>query len=322
MSVLMIVVSAALMGEHPAFVFAFIVSGILAHSIGQSLARAQKSGKALKDERDFLEIKVRTRTRAFRQAEQEKISQLYRLADFGRLSSGIFHDLINPLTAISLNLEQIKRSDAGAKNTEAEGAADQGVLRTKSYLHQALLAAHKMEDLITGVKKQIQKEAGPTTFVLNKEIAEIIQILAYKTRRADVRIDFRMTEEMAFTGDAVKFGQIIINLLSNAIEASENLPKTRDIEIGMKKHEDNITITVKDYGSGISPENIDRIFEPYFSTKKKSGQGLGIGLALTKNIVEEAFGGTISVSSQLGNGSIFVVSLPHRDIAAPLSNSP
>jgi len=111
--------------------------------IGRALKRARASEAELRQERDSLEIKVIQRTAQLRQAETEKIDQLYRLAEFGRLSSGIFHDLLNPLTAVSLNLEQIK-----------ETTTDK-ILTAKSHLSQAILATHKMEGLIAGIKKQI-----------------------------------------------------------------------------------------------------------------------------------------------------------------------
>jgi len=284
------------------------IAWLFAHGINQSLARAKNSEEALKKERDSLEIKVKERTQELRQAEQEKINQLYRLAEFGRLSSGVFHDLINPLTAVSLNLEQV------AGEAESPKPDNQGISQAKSYLRQALLAAHKMENLIAGVKRQIQKESGPTTFTPSKEITEIIQILAFKARRANVKIDLTGEEELNFTGDAVKFGQIIINLLANAIDASENSPAAQEIKINLTQGDDRIIITISDQGSGIAPENIDKIFEPFFSTKKKSGQGLGIGLATTKDIVEKNFGGTVGVISELGAGSLFTVSLPFNSI--------
>jgi signal transduction histidine kinase len=236
--------------------------------------------------------------------KQEAISQLYRLAELGRLSSGIFHDLINPLTAVSLNLEQIK------KETDGQSAPDEDISRAKSYLDQALLAAHKMEGLMTGVKKQIQKEGGIIAFNPNLEIKEIIQILAYKARRANVRIEFIETENLTFTGDAVKFGQIIINLLTNAIDASENNRQEQLVIIILEQKDNEIIITIQDQGIGIIPENINKIFEPYFSTKKKNNQGLGIGLALTKNIIEKTFQGIIKVTSQVGVGTSFIVILP------------
>jgi signal transduction histidine kinase len=287
-----------------------VVAWLFCRGINKALLRAQKSEKELKQERDSLEIKVAERTQQLRQTEAEKINQLYRLAEFGRLSSGIFHDLINPLTAVSLNLEQIR------------GEAVNKISSAKSYLSQALLATHKMEGLIAGIKKQIQQESNLTTFSTGEEIEQIIQILAYKARRANVSIDFREEVKIKLYGDAIKFGQIISNLLANAIEASEinesqvgiNREPTdindRKVKIILEKQRDMAIISVSDQGHGISPEHIDKIFEPFFSTKKENGRGLGLGLASAKNITEKDFSGTIIVSSQLGQGSLFTVTLP------------
>jgi two-component system NtrC family sensor kinase len=254
-----------------------------------------------------LEIKVVERTQQLRQTEAEKINQLYRLAEFGRLSSGIFHDLINPLTAISLNLEQIKDE---TKNK---------ISSTKSYLGQALLATHKMEGLIAGIKKQIQQESHLMIFSASEEIEQIIQILAYKARRANVSIDFQKKAEIKLYGDAIKFGQIISNLLANAIEASEIYDgqadtNGREVKIILVSRDNTAVISVSDQGQGINSENIKKIFEPFFSTKKESGRGLGLGLASAKNITEKNFSGQIAVSSQLGRGSLFTVTLPLKPI--------
>ncbi len=85
-----------------------VIVWIFDNGLNKALRRAHISEVALKQERNDLEIKVIERTAQLRELEAEKIEQLYRLAEFGRLSSGVFHDLINPLTAVSLNLEQIK----------------------------------------------------------------------------------------------------------------------------------------------------------------------------------------------------------------------
>ena len=285
------------------------VAWLFCKEIKRALDRARKSEAELRQERDSLEIRVIERTQQLHQAETEKISQLYRLAEFGRLSSGIFHDLINPLTAVSLNLEQI-RDETASKISDA-----------KSYLGQALLATRKMEGLIASIKKQIQQESNLTEFSVNEEIKQITQILAYKARRAQVQIDFLSSAETKLYGDAVKFGQIVINLLANAIEAStesaSGLKNTtiKKITVELALQENKIIITVSDQGAGIAPADLPKIFEPFFSTKKTplaDGGGLGIGLASTKNIVENDFGGTITVASQPGQGSCFVVSLPKK----------
>jgi len=277
---------------------------LFAHGISQSLLRAKRSEKALKEEMDSLEIKIIQRTKELRMAEQEKINQLYRLAEFGKLSSGIFHDLMNPLTAVSLNLEHIKNE---SKN-DIQDSKD--ILRAKTYLNQAMIAANKMNGLISGVRKQIQKESNSVPFMLNKEIEEIIQILSYKANRANIKIIFTNNYNLMLVGDPVKFGQVIINLLANAIDANEDYAEIKNIKINLEKKEDNIIITVQDRGVGINPSYINKIFEPYFSTKSKTGQGFGIGLSLTKDIVEKTFKGHINVISNHNVGTIFTVILP------------
>jgi len=284
-----------------------IIAWFFARENNRALTKAHNSEQALRQERDSLEIKVATRTQQLRQAEAEKINQLYRLAEFGRLSSGIFHDLINPLTAVSLNLEQIK-SDT-----------DNKIINTKSYLSQALSATHKMEGLIGCIKKQIQRQNSYTSFNVNEEIEQIIEILTYKSRQAQSKINFISNNNVYLYGDAVKFGQIIMNLIANSIEAGEEEKnnKEKEILIELKQTEKQIIITVADEGDGISPENLTKIFAPFFSTKSTAGRGLGLGLSSTKNIVEKDFDGIITVSSELGQGSQFTISLPRHNINTP-----
>lgn len=275
-----------------------VIVWIFDSGLNRALRRARLSETALKQERDSLEITVTERTAKIREMEMEKISQLYRLAEFGRLSSGVFHDLINPLTAVSLNLEQVK-NDAGAKLTDA-----------KDCLNQAILASHKMEDLIACIKKSIRAENIKINFLPQIEIESVINILGYKARQANVKISFSGISNLHIYGDPVKFSQIIINLVANGIDAysAKEMADTKIIDISMEKQTDFLIIKVSDYGIGILPENINKIFQPFFSTKKNNG--LGLGLASTKTIIEKEFLGSISVSSQLNKKTTFVVSLP------------
>lgn len=287
------------------FIIAIIV-WLFCREIKKALIKVRSSEAELKLERDSLEIKVIERTTQIKLMENEKINQLYRLAEFGRLSSGIFHDLINPLTAVSLNLEQVR----------IEG--EEKLLSAKSYLSQAILATHKMEGLITSIKKQIQKEGSITLFSVNEEIRQIIQILAYKTRKANIIINFSDSLEFDLYGDPIKFGQIISNILANAIDACENNNEKTDkkinliIYISIRRIDNYLNIIIGDPGCGIEPININRIFEPFFSTKTKEGRGLGLGLASTKNIIENNFKGTIAVESKMYNGTKFIINLPYE----------
>jgi len=283
------------------------IAHLFAREIKRALDRARASERALRQERDLLEQRVADRTKQLRQAHSEKLTQLYRLAALGRLSSGIFHDLINPLTAISLNLEMIK---------DKSGQKLGGV---QSSLRQAIMATQKMEGLITSIKKQVKKDGKITTCSVNEEIRDAVEILAYKARKAGVTIKIKAQEELKLPGCQIKLNQIIMNLLSNAIEASSESIKTnqsKDILVSALARDDNIEIRVSDSGNGILPSDLPLIFQPFFSTKKnneKSSSNLGLGLSSVKEIVEKHFDGKITVYSQDGKGSEFIIELPKNN---------
>jgi len=280
------------------------VTWLFSREISRALVRARRSEWALKEERDNLEIKVIERTAQVKEMEKEKINQLYRLAEFGRLSSGIFHDLINPLTAVSLNLEQIQ-------NSQKHELSD-----AKTCLDQAIIASRKMEDLIISIKKQIQKESSLTTFSINNEIKQIIQLLGYKARKAEIEISFQSKNIIIIYGDPIKFNQIMTNLICNAIESYETkiLGEETDkiIKIELAENEKEIILEIIDHGSGIAPENINKIFQPFFSTKIENGRGLGLGLSSSKNLIEKDFNGSINISSVLNKETRFSVTFPKK----------
>jgi len=289
--------------------FIAAIAQFFCHELEKSLRRARLSEAALRRERDQLEIRIAERTEQLRRANLEKINQLYRLATFGQLSSGIFHDLLNPLTAISLNLELI------------EGDIKNKITSAKTNLRQAILAANKMGGLISGIRKQLQADNRSVSFFINDEIKDITEILAYKARQAGIIVDIAIQERIKMNDCPVKFSQIIMNLVANAIEASvdtANRSSNGNNVVNISAivwQKNSIIIKVKDSGAGISQENIEKIFEPFFSTKNhdKVASGinnLGLGLASVKDIVENHFQGTIDVTSLLGHGSEFRVTLP------------
>lgn len=275
------------------------ISWLSNREIENSLARALESEKNLKIERNNLEITVRKRTQELQKMQLDKIGQLYRLAEFGRISSGIFHDLINPLTAVSLNLEQINKSQEHSE--------------TSDRIEQAVTAAKRMETLITSVKKQLKQEECKKQFSLSKEIKSMLEFSKYRALKNKIEIKFRYQEEIEMFGDPLKFSQIIFNLVANSLDALENYKqeeKRINIKLGLRNNGD-IFLIVKDNGPGIKNEIIQKIFEPFFSTK--NGKGLGLGLSSIKHLVEKEFGGTISVKNLSEGGCAFTVLLPKTD---------
>lgn len=274
---------------------------LFCRGLTRSLKRAHRSEELLQEERDSLEIKVEARTRELRELEAEKISRLYRFAEFGRLSSGIFHDLMNPLMAVSLNLENM--------NEAAKHPGVNQIVNARQSLEEALIASRRMGGLITSIRKQIARESSLKLFSPKEEISQIIRILGYKARKAGVEINFLPSSEGQLQGDPAKFGQIVANLVANAIEASEKQGNGR-VTITLKEKDKKLALKVEDNGSGIKEEDQGHIFEAFFSTKSAAGQGLGLGLSSTKNMVEKDFKGTIAFQSEPGQGTNFTVYLP------------
>ena len=267
--------------------------------IEKSLRRARKSEAQLKEERDTLEIRVEERTRELRQTEMEKMSQAYRFVEFGRLAGGIFHDLVNPLAALSLNIDRIA-------DTSGRSALSQDVARAKR-------AAAHMQELMESMRKHLSREGSTELFAVKEVLRETCQMLTSYAKARRVRILVCAAVPSHIYGDPVAFAQVMTNLVSNAIHAYESGAKdgARDVSMELDSTNEGVYVRVRDEGSGIAPENLPLIFEPFFTTS--ASKGIGIGLSLAKRIVEKGFGGTLSVDSEVGKGSTFTVYLPIRE---------
>ncbi len=259
--------------------------------INRSLKRARKSEKALKLQKENLEKTVAKRTKEIKIIQKEKIIALYQMAEFGQLSAGMFHDLANPLTAVSLNLEQIKTNSLN-KNPDC--------------LKQALVAANKMSDFMNNIKKQIQHEDKLETFNINQEIFDCIEILDYKARINKIEIKLLdKNKKIYLFGLKIKFNQVILNLISNAIDSYLDIDKEKKIIIIKTILNTNyLIIEVKDFGQGIKSKNQHKIFEPFFTTKMAKKKGIGIGLYSSLHIARHCFEGNLKLHGKWGKGTL------------------
>jgi signal transduction histidine kinase len=269
-----------------------IVAWLYNREIERSLRRARASERALKEERDLLEIKVIERTDELRKTQFEKVQQLNRLAELGQLSSGLFHDIFNLLNAVSLRT-----------NDETDPA-----------LASAFDTTKQIQGFMQAVRKQIRGACEKESFSLIQGIEHAIQLVNYQANKERIRIVFRHEpRDIAHYSAPFKFQEIVMNLLLNAIESYENIGDTdsrvRVIDISIKEKAGMATLRVADNGCGMAPGVRDRLFEPFFTTKDAE-KGIGIGLATIKNIIEKDFSGTITVESQQGFGSAFTVTFP------------
>jgi len=268
------------------------VSWLSNRELERSLKRARRSEAALKKERDQLEVTVEKRTNALRQAQVENMLEVSRFAEWGRLASGIFHDLVNPLTAVSLNLEQL----GSAEDSET--------------LRRAIEGTKTMERFLVSARKQIRDQKELTSFSLIAETQEVLNILSHKAAKFQVKLTLEGNPDIKTTASAVGFYQVLSNLVSNAIEAYDGMDKAdrREVVVRIAGTGQEATISVQDWGKGIKTEDLAHIFDLFFSTK--AGKGTGIGLLTTKEVVTRQLGGTIAVESEVGKGTVFTVKFP------------
>ena len=279
-----------------------IVSWLSSREIEKSLKRARSSEKELRAERDSLEVTIAERTKDLEIAQSEKMSQLYRFAEFGRLSSGLFHDLINPLTSVALNLSNIKES------------VHPDVRIVKEDLHRAVIASEKIDGLINVIGNQIRSEAAITLFSVEKTIRDVFKLFSHKSLVSNIPLIFSGDKDITIHGNYHKFQQIITNLISNAFDSYNqynSLPKNLPITVHASILNNHIHITISDHGHGISEEVLPRIFDPFFSTKPTS-RGMGLGLSMVKTIVTDDFNGAISVESKIQTGTTFTIIIPEH----------
>ena len=229
--------------------------------------------------------------------ELEHLSQIYLFAEFGKLTSGLFHDLVSPLTAISLQIEELKIQHNHPK-------------RIQNLVDQAFHATKHLETFLKNIRKQIQNQEEKETFSLSDEIAQALLIVAHQAEKLHIRITTHLPNMSLFFGNPIKFNQMVVNLLTNAIDASEELSGEKRIELHLELHKNQWELRVIDFGVGIPDNQKQYIFDPLFTTKKSS-KGVGIGLCIVKYKIEKEFGGTIELRDSIPQGTTFILTFPH-----------
>jgi signal transduction histidine kinase len=263
----------------------------------RSLKRARASEAALQRERDNLEVKVAERTRALEELQLARLLELQPFVEFGRIGASLVHEIANPLTAATLNLEELSRG------------------QHSELVRQVQRNLHHLERYLIAARKQIKRESDLKLFSVSAELRQIVHLLDNRARQAAVVLDLHKVPNLKLYGDVVKFDQLVANILANAVDASEKVsdPVRRRVTVAVAARGKTVKITITDHGAGISDAAAEHLFEPFYSTKPLARSGLGIGLALVKQYVEHDFKGSITVSSSPAKGTTFTLRLRGQD---------
>lgn len=266
--------------------------------------------QSLREARDTLEHRVRERTQALLGANvllrteieqhrhtQDELVQTAKLAVLGELSAGINHELNQPMTAIR----------AYADNAQQFLSLDR-TERVQENLQEIAGLTERMANIIAPLKVFSRKSSGQAEPVSLKEVRKgAMSILYGQLQSEQVAVEWpERFDELLVMGDMVRLEQVMVNLLSNAIQAMKDCSDKR-IEIGCQVDGDQVCLSIRDHGPGIDPGELSKVFEPFFTTKS-AGEGLGLGLSISHRIVD-SLGGRLIAANYPSGGACFRLSL-------------
>jgi two-component system NtrC family sensor kinase len=223
----------------------------------------------------------------------EQLANNEKMAELGRLSVGIVHELNSPLSVIASAVQLILREE-GVPSFARE------------MLERIDTEIHRLSQFTKGVLSFARNGDEPEADV-NQVLREVMTFLRYEARKRSITVIEELDYDvLPVSADRNRLKQIFINLIMNAFQAmgqggallvSTSMPNDRTVRI-----------QIADTGEGIPPERLERIFDPFYTTKKE-GEGTGLGLYIVSKMVE-LMAGSIDVTSMVGEGTTFTLLLP------------
>jgi len=256
---------------------------------------------------DDLSAKVQERSRQLVRSE--------RLAGVGFLAAGLAHEVNNPLQAISMAAESMQMrlmDQLDPENEESEEVMERLAMIQRESKRCGEIT-RRLLDFSRNDSADNSRNAAPPTALddLTRIIGEVIAMVRPMSSYKDREIVFTRSEPLFLEVNSSQIKQVLLNLIANGLQATQSGGR---VEVRLKDQTDWVVIDILDDGQGMTAENIEHLFEPFFSTKE-TGKGTGLGLSITHRIVENHHG-TIDPSSEgPGKGSTFSIRLPRKQPA-------
>ncbi|CAN2040277.1 two-component system, NtrC family, sensor kinase [Candidatus Magnetomoraceae bacterium gMMP-15] len=259
-------------------------------------------GKIKQAHDKILRKQEKNREADFRRKMEQQMIATERLASLGTLAAGVAHEINNPLAIMNeavgwmkLILNKEEMADMPRKQDFDKGLSkiEKSIERAKRITHQLL-----------GVVRE--NDSTQLELDLNELLEESSQLVNREAKNKNIKIIHEIDPSLEkIWCDPYKLRQVLINLITNAVHATGD---GGQVIISLKNIGEKVAISVSDTGEGIPKENQKRIFEPFFSTKSPA-KGTGLGLFVTRGIIEK-LGGSIELESQVGKGSSFLIQFP------------
>jgi len=250
-----------------------------------------------------LEQMVEERTRQLEETH-EKLLHQDKMASLGKLSASVVHEINNPIAGMLNLLVLIQRIiDEGSVGEKEIG-------QFREYVHLMETETRRISRIVSNLLAfSRQSKLTVAEVSINRIIEKTLFLNANLLKINRIKVTTNLDQNLPdVLGSEDQFQQIMMNLISNAAEAMETSGGILNIATVHSLRHNSVVVCIQDSGVGISRENQKRLFEPFFTTKKQ-GKGVGLGLSVVYGIIEE-YGGSISVSSEVGRGTTFRVEIP------------
>jgi C4-dicarboxylate-specific signal transduction histidine kinase len=264
----------------------------IASSVQRALREAEERNQRKRAEEELRDAQI-------------ELAHVTRVATLGELAASIAHELNQPLGAVVNNASACLRWLAANNVEEARHSAE--LIRADG---------HRAGEIIARIRALAKKTPQQKDWIdINQAIREVIALARSEVERNGVALETQLSHDVQHVplvfADRIQLQQVILNLMMNAIEAmSEVSDGPRQLLIRSAADESqNLVVTVQDSGPGLAPENLDRLFTPFYTTKP---QGMGMGLAICRSIVE-AHGGRLWATANDDRGAVFQFTLPRGD---------
>jgi len=248
-----------------------------------------------------MDVTERTHAEEALQKAQGELAHVTRVMTMGELAASIAHEISQPLAAIGANAEACLNWLAGTTPRLEEA---------RESVSSIVRDGNRAGDIIRRIRALTQKAGTQKAPVdLNDAIREVMALTESEARRHGVTLQTDLAEDLPrVVGDRIQLQQVVLNLVINGVEAmSSVVDRPRRLLVGSRSSEsDHVLVAVQDSGIGIERQSVDKIFESFYTTKP---QGMGMGLAISRSIVEN-HGGTLRAVRNDGPGMRFELALP------------
>jgi signal transduction histidine kinase/ABC-type uncharacterized transport system substrate-binding protein len=210
-----------------------------------------------------------------------ELTEMNRMATGSELSASIAHEVMQPLTGM------VASANAGLRWL---GSTTPDLDRARAMLDQIVTAGHRTAEVVRAIRAVFKKDTANNQPVrMNDLIVEVLNLVGAELVQHDIAVERHLEENLpVITGDPIQLQQVVLNLIMNAVDAMETTANAERI-LGVRTEicEGGIQVAVEDNGPGVEPDKLDQIFKPLFTTKT---QGMGLGLAICRSIIEAHHG--------------------------------